>query len=418
MMNEIWLGMTVFLATICVYGLFELVKNIKNKKKDMLWDLASLAFLIILTSVTYYAYLKLNPDSLANNTIYLSIIYLLTAVLVIFVFRISYHVYNDIYEKREKLIKMNFILDSDSQQKAEMYENKADLLSDLNKTLEMQTEILQEKEAELKKANDDLNKAQEELKEEKASVDKKVIERTKELRTQKEIVEGLLKQKNDFINQLSHDLRTPLTPLLNLLPMLKNNLKSKDDLHLTEICIKNTKYLEKLVLSTLKLSRLGTKNIELDLSDVNFNKLLKDILATGNHFEEQIEVINKIDPKISLKVDELKIRELFENIITNAIKYNDKKNKKIIITSKIDKKFIQFEFKDNGIGLESKDLNSIFDEFYKVDPSRHQHNSSGLGLSIARRIIAMHDGEIAALSDGLGKGSTILIALPVNKKKK
>jgi signal transduction histidine kinase len=116
-------------------------------------------------------------------------------------------------------------------------------------------------------------------------------------------------------------------------------------------------------------------------------------------------------------VDKTRFEELFENIITNAIKYT--KNIKGIITidAKEEKDSIVISVNDNGIGLTESQMNHIFDEFYKVDQARHDLSSHGLGLSICKRIIEKHGGRIWVESQGLGKGSTFYFTLRNSGKK-
>lgn len=357
----------ILYSFVVIYGLIEFIKLtrrlIQKRNNDYLWQMISFIALIMISVSGLYILLKYGGTALSIDPIYISIIYLLLAIFISIILKIS----NDTVNKAYQLAKLN---------------------------------------KELKHAHD-------ELKQEKSLVDKKVELRTKELTLQKKIVEGLLKQKDAFINQLSHDLRTPLTPLHTLLPMIKKEIKIKQTRKLIDVCIRNSDYLRHLILDTLELGKLGEHGVELNLKTISLKKFLDQILDEEKQFSSQIKVINKIDPNIKLKADDTKIREVFENIITNAVKYNDNKHKVLEVTSDTGAHVLELSFKDNGIGLEQKDLHVVFEEFYKVDPSRHQHSSSGLGLSIAHRIMSMHHGEIAAFSDGLGKGTVIKLAFPL-----
>ncbi|MFP4112699.1 MAG: sensor histidine kinase, partial [Candidatus Woesearchaeota archaeon] len=104
------------------------------------------------------------------------------------------------------------------------------------------------------------------------------------------------------------------------------------------------------------------------------------------------------------------------NIISNSVKYNDNSEKIIHISLSVSGRFLKVMITDNGIGLDKKDMKMLFTEFFKADPSRHQKGSSGLGLSICRRLIELHGGKIKAESKGIDKGLKITFTLPVNKK--
>jgi len=106
--------------------------------------------------------------------------------------------------------------------------------------------------------------------------------------------------------------------------------------------------------------------------------------------------------------------EVIQNLLVNAIKFT-REGGNVVINSKKDGNSVIISIKDNGIGITKKGLKRIFEEFYIEDKSRHGH-SSGLGLSIAKRIVEKHKGEIWAESKGKGKGSTFFVKLPKNPR--
>jgi signal transduction histidine kinase len=414
MIEDVWILISIGILAFFVYCLGRFIKNFKLCKSIRAWKIAYLALLLVLSYYFFYLFTVFAADNITYEEKKVIILYSLMSLFVAFSLNFIFRIKERLLLREEKLINLNFVLDNETQLRADEFENKAGDLEDKNKQLAMQAEILSEREEELRKINLQLNDAHKQLEKEKNSVEQKVIERTKELNKEKETVETLLKQKTEFINQLSHDLRTPLTPLLNLLPFLKKNDKNKKDIQLIDICIKNTNYLQKLVLSTLSLARIDAKNVKLELSKNSVYEVLKDITNQGlfNSKSSKIRIINNVDRKISLSFDKLRMREVFENIISNAIKYNESRTKEIVVSSAVKGKMIELYFTDNGIGIEPKNLNMIFTEFYKVDPSRHQHDSSGLGLSISKRIIELHKGNIHISSKGINKGVTITIQLP------
>jgi signal transduction histidine kinase len=131
----------------------------------------------------------------------------------------------------------------------------------------------------------------------------------------------------------------------------------------------------------------------------------------------KISLINNISDPININFDKLRIEELINNLLNNSVKYS-KDSGKIIIDSKYDEDYVTISIKDNGIGMTEKQIQFMFDEFYKADESRHDFDSSGLGLTISRKIIEKHGGKIWAESNGLGKGSTFYFTLPLNSEKK
>ena len=118
-----------------------------------------------------------------------------------------------------------------------------------------------------------------------------------------------------------------------------------------------------------------------------------------------------------LETFRLRLEELFDNLITNAVKYTPENGGTITVDAKEEKGQITVSITDTGIGITEEHKKHIFDEFYKADESRHEISSAGLGLSICKRIIEKHGGKIWVESLGLGKGSTFYftLKLPYNK---
>jgi signal transduction histidine kinase len=228
-------------------------------------------------------------------------------------------------------------------------------------------------------------------------------------------LEGLIAQKDQFINQLGHDLRSPLNPLLNLMPLIKtDDPESKDRI---EIINRNVDYMKNLVFKTLEFARLNSPKIEFFIDDTN---LLDEVNNTINQnkilFEENnFNIINKIDEHIMVKADKLQLAELFNNLFSNAVKYSDNGGN-IIIDAYENKDFVTVSVKDSGIGLTQREIEKIFNEFYKVDESRHDFKSTGLGLPICKRIVEKHGGKIWVESSGENKGSTFYFTIPIGSK--
>jgi signal transduction histidine kinase len=128
-----------------------------------------------------------------------------------------------------------------------------------------------------------------------------------------------------------------------------------------------------------------------------------------------IEITIKVDEDIIIHVDPLYFEEMFTNVLENAILYN-KENGLIIITAEKKKDAIKISVTDTGIGIEPDKKGLVFDEFYKVDESRHDFESSGLGLTIAKKIIELHGGTIQLDSKGKDEGTTVFFTLPLFSK--
>ena len=128
-------------------------------------------------------------------------------------------------------------------------------------------------------------------------------------------------------------------------------------------------------------------------------------------------VVNNITSSIIVEADRLRLTELFTNLLTNATKYAKKGGGIITIDAVKDPMFVTVSVKDTGIGMNEEQMKRIFDEFYKADLSKHEMDSTGLGLSICKRIVDRHGGKIWAESAGLGLGSTFYFTLKTVKPK-
>jgi len=273
-----------------------------------------------------------------------------------------------------------------------------------------ETEI-REKNQELQKINSELISARGELTVLNRDLEKKVKERTAD-------VEKLLKQKDEFIGQLGHDLKTPLTPLNILLPIVREREQDPQLKELLEVIFNNVYYMKNLVIKTLALAQLNSPNTHLSLQDIDLSMQIRDILDLEIPLFQGKNVIleNNIPTETIVQVDLLQIRELFDNLISNAVKYSPEDEVKITFDAKPMDDFIVISVKDTGIGLESDQIRHVFDEFYKADYSRHDLQSTGLGLSICKRIVEKHGGRIWVESQGKGKGSTFFFTLKHHKR--
>lgn len=266
---------------------------------------------------------------------------------------------------------------------------------------------------ERKKYEDKINKQNKELNEINKNLEQIVKERTNQ-------IQHLLRQKDEFINQLSHDLKTPLTPMMVLLPILKEKIKDERDSESFDVILRNVYFMKDLVNKTIDLAKLNSGIIELEFENLKLNEEL-DFVISNNQIlldRNKIDLINNIKNPIFVYADKIRLDEVFNNLITNAIKYSPDKGGKIYINAEEKDNIITISIRDTGVGMDQEQIECIFDEFYKVDDSRHELDSSGLGLTITKKIVEKHGGKIWVESKGKGKGSTFYFTLKKGKIKK
>jgi len=229
-------------------------------------------------------------------------------------------------------------------------------------------------------------------------------------------LEKVLKQKDEFIHQLGHDLKNPLTPLVGLLPMIIE--REEDPKNKEQLCIihQNVEFMRDLIFETLELARLRSDKVKFNFEPLNLFEEVEKVIGTQKLFLDEHKIIakNKVEKGIKIIADKLRLVEIFNNLISNAVKYTPEDGGTITIDAEEAKSSIKISVADTGIGMTKEQASLIFDEFYKADKSFHDLHSSGLGLSICKRIVEKHGGRIWVESPGHGKGSTFYFTLKKN----
>ena len=234
------------------------------------------------------------------------------------------------------------------------------------------------------------------------------IKRVEEEKTWLEVQLQHSRMMQTVMVQLGHDLKTPLTPLITLLPIISKCLSDRSLQRMVDICLKNAHQISELLEKTIDVSSLTSIITADKLENMVLDSTLDVLLSQsfGN-----LTYKKTIAPDIVVQAEPLQLKQVFTNIISNAIRYSHEDGV-VYITADQTETSVTVSVRDNGIGLAPQHLEQIFDEFFKVDESRHDLASVGLGLSICKRIIHNHKGRIWAESPGIGQGTTILFTLP------
>ena len=208
--------------------------------------------------------------------------------------------------------------------------------------------------------------------------------------------------------RLGHDLRTPLTPLFALFPLISERIAGPALRRMVDICCKSAASVKKLVDRAQMLVRLSATIRTEELMCIPLVSAVERALADSSDSMAQNHVAcrNEVAPSIVVRAVPDQLKELFANLISNAVRFSPK-NGVIRITAEQLEETVTVAVHDDGIGLDPDHLESIFDEFFKADESRHDLDAPGLGLSICKRIVLNHNGRIWAESPGIGQGTTI-----------
>jgi len=233
--------------------------------------------------------------------------------------------------------------------------------------------------------------------------------------------ENLAKAKEVFTATVSHEMRTPVSAIYGLSEQLlqqKHDTKTQRDL---EIIHKSTKHLIDLVNDTFDFSRIENKRLELQLTNFRLSDVIDELtihhqkMASGKGIKF---VVNRnFNQNLVLYSDETRIRQIVNNLITNAIKFTDQGSVTLSVTLKGNQKneTLQFEITDTGIGIPKEQQDLVFKDFVQLDSDINKKASgTGLGLYIVKKLIELLQGEIK-IESKTGVGTTFYVTIPVLK---
>lgn len=238
-------------------------------------------------------------------------------------------------------------------------------------------------------------------------LDTQVHERTRE-------VEALLIQKDHFIEQLGHDLRTPLIPLVGLMPFLIEQEKDDDIVRLLTQMKISVDVMQNTVEQVIQLARLNSMYSITDRVKYDLSRLIGSVVAelAEEAGDKGVSVSLEVASGLYVLLSPVHAQVIFRHVLSNAIRYNLPAGR-VTITGEADSDAIVIAVSDTGIGIDESDITRIFDEFYRTDRSRQSLEAKGLGLTIVRRMVTLNGGTIWAESGGSSKGSTFFIRLPL-----
>ena len=221
------------------------------------------------------------------------------------------------------------------------------------------------------------------------------------------------KREQQFIADVAHELKTPLSTLRSTLEITLNHKRTEDEYRQTlKKAMQETNSISTTLKNVLDLAWSETPMEQKNAISFNLSELMEELfeLTEKMALKKNIKVSGSFDKNIEIVGFKEKLGRALLNIIDNAIKYTPTKDKVEIVLKK-NKYQAVIEIKDNGIGISQKDISHIFDRFYRGS-TREKTLGSGLGLAIAKAIINSHRGEIEVKSE-VGKGTTFIISLPL-----
>lgn len=219
----------------------------------------------------------------------------------------------------------------------------------------------------------------------------------------------------EFVENASHELRTPLTIIQNKLELLLTEPDEKiiNKFENIALSLSETRRLSKLTSDLLTLARADSTETELTKQTIQFDSFVKSVCAPYIEIAESQEKhfwLN-LNSKVTFEADDVRLHQLFVIFLDNALKYTGEHDSIGVKTYMEDQKVV-FEVTDTGIGINEKNMNSIFERFYREDKARSRETGGvGLGLSIAQWIVTKHGGTISVFKNQ-HKGTTFKVKLP------
>jgi CheY-like chemotaxis protein/nitrogen-specific signal transduction histidine kinase/HPt (histidine-containing phosphotransfer) domain-containing protein/uncharacterized protein YerC len=247
----------------------------------------------------------------------------------------------------------------------------------------------------------------------------------KSLVKERENAKEAMDAKSEFLAVMSHEIRTPLSGVFSALDLLDDALSKEEIDEYLGIARTSLESLSSIVNDVLDYSKIEAKKIKLNQSVVAFDQFVYDVVRPYQltSIEKDIKLFIEYDNQIpnQLLADKGKVKQILDNLISNALKFTRDGSVKVCITlQSVDELYalIRFQVKDTGIGIDKENLKAIFDQFYRVDSSLSRATlGTGLGLSIVKELSQFLGGTISVDSEK-GVGSTFTLDLPLMIKEK
>ncbi len=222
--------------------------------------------------------------------------------------------------------------------------------------------------------------------------------------------------RQEFFTNASHELKTPITSIRGYIELLENNMATNEEMKKEFMARIKKEALNMTVLidDILMISRLETKEVEVVITQVRICPLVTELVASLKPLAGENDVTIEMNCKpITINANHGQMKDLFSNLIVNAIKYNKPGGKVKIIVTKEGNNAI-FIVEDTGVGIPDKSKQRIFERFYRVDKGRSKKmGGTGLGLSIVKHIVNYYNGTIEFDSQ-IGKGTKFTVRIPID----
>jgi signal transduction histidine kinase len=225
------------------------------------------------------------------------------------------------------------------------------------------------------------------------------------------------KQKAEFISMITHELKTPLTPIIGFTQALLDREilgpLSPKQLDAVETISKNANHLQSIIGDLLDSHRLDFNKIKFNYTKVDVADLTNSVIKNFKKEIESKKIQFNVDakPPMLITTDKQRVEQVLTNIVVNSIDFVPKDTGEISVSAKLEKDHVLFTIQDNGTGIPPEDIDKIFDSFSQIETKlTRKHGGAGLGLAICRALVTKLGGKIWVESK-LGKGTSFYFTI-------
>lgn len=241
-----------------------------------------------------------------------------------------------------------------------------------------------------------------------------VEERTRDLEEARDQAETALQTRNNFLANVSHELRSPLTSIIGFSEMIKLPAEDKEQQELLDFIHNAGQHLKRIINDILDLTRIESGKMQFHKELLDFKQVIVRSVGISKaqatekgitiHFDEDM-------PECLIEGDEGRLQQVVLNLLSNAIKFTGCSGS-IQVSLRKYQGWMEFSVSDTGIGIKPEDQTSVFETFIQIGVSSNKSEGTGLGLPISQRIVEVHNGSMSLESEP-GKGSTFTVHLPL-----
>lgn len=252
------------------------------------------------------------------------------------------------------------------------------------------------------------------------TLEEKVKERTFELMEAMKNLKELDRMKSEFLANISHELRTPMNSIIGYTTLVLDGIDGplvEEQRKSLERVENNARHLLDLINDLLDLSRIEAGGLKLELCPVDLGQAALDVCSDldGQAAPKKVKLECRVMPSdLVITADETRVREILINLVGNAVKFTNSGSVSVVVSpwNNLGRSGVKVDVVDTGPGIPEAELGTIFQAFKQLDgSSTRKHGGAGLGLSIAKKLVEMHGGEISVKSS-LGQGSSFSVWLP------